>query len=80
MSLPMYLLRRSLSNVSNALYSPGERDITVHIIKPQLDSHFSSEQAALLQVTDEDSLENGHELTYAQLLELILKAEKVVTL
>jgi hypothetical protein len=80
MSLPMYLLRRSTSNLSSALYDPTCKDITVYITNPQSDNHIASQQAAFIQGGHADCLPNREPLTYRQLVELILKAEKVVTL
>lgn len=80
MSLPMYLLRHSASNLSSALYVPTNKDITVHIAKPQSDNHPASQQAAFIQVGNADGLRNREPLTYKQLLELVLNADKVVTL
>lgn len=80
MSLPMYLLRRSASNLSSALYDPACKDVTIHIRNPQSDDHTASQRAAFIQVGHADCLPNSDQLTYRQLLELVLKAEKVVTL
>jgi hypothetical protein len=76
----MYLLRRSSSHLSSALYDPTWKDITVHITIPQSDDHLASQQAAFIRVGHGDRLPNREQLTYRQLVELILKAEKVVTL
>ena len=80
MSLPVYVLRRSASSVSSALYSSEKRPLSVRIIEPQSDDHFSSQKAAFIQVGNEDSVNNGEQLTYRQLLDLVLEADKVVTL
>lgn len=76
MSLPLYLLRHSVSGVSPALYSPDKRDLAVRIITPQSDTQEASETAAFIQSREAD----GEPVTYVQLLELILSAQKVVTL
>jgi hypothetical protein len=76
----MYLLRRSASSLSSALYDPTWKDITVQITNPQSDDHLASQQAAFIHVGHADGLPNREQLTYRQLVELILKAEKVVTL
>jgi hypothetical protein len=80
MSFPVYVLRRSVSSVSSALYSSEKRNISVRIIQPQSDNHISSQKAAFIQVGNEDSGSHGEQLTYGQLLNLLLEAEKVVTL
>ena len=80
MSLSMYLLRHEASSLSSALYAPEKRNISVHVINPQSDDPVGSQQVAFIHVGKEDSLTNRDQLTYAQLLELVLKAEKVVTL
>ena len=79
MALPMYLLRRSAASVSPALYYPDKEKILVRIIESQAHNHSSSHQAAFVQV-GKDNLMNEQPLTYAQLLKLVLKSEKVVTL
>ena len=76
MSHPLYVLRHAVSGVSPALYSPDKRDVAVRVIEPRSDNHVSSETAAFLQVGEAD----GKPVTYVQLLELILNAQKVVTL
>jgi hypothetical protein len=76
MSLPLYVLRHSVSSVSPALYASENRDLSVHIIESRLDDHVSSETAAFLHL----GKEHGEPGTYRQLLELILTAKKVVTL
>lgn len=80
MSLPMYVLRRAASDLSSALYDPAGQDVTVHIRSPQSDDRTSSQQAAFIQLGHADDLANREQLTYRQLVELLLKAEKVVTL
>jgi hypothetical protein len=80
MSLPLYLLRRATPNISSALYVPEKRDLSVHIINSQSDDHSSSQQAAFMKIGDGDSLTQRDLLTYAQLLELVVNAEKVVIL
>lgn len=76
----MYLLRRSASNLSSALYDPACKDVTIYIGSPQSDDHTASQQAAFIQVGHAESLPNRDQLTYRQLVELVVKAEKVVTL
>jgi hypothetical protein len=76
MSRPLYVLRHTISGVSPALYSPDKRDRAVRLIERRSDTHVSSETAAFLQISEED----GEPVTYGQLLELILNAQKVVTL
>lgn len=76
----MYLLRLSVSDLPSALYDPACKDVTIHIRSPQSDDHTASQQAAFIQVAQADGLANGERLTYRQLVELLLKAEKVVTL
>lgn len=80
MSLPLYLLRRTAPNISSALYIPEKKDLSVHIINSQSDDHGGSQQADFVQIKEEDGLTQRDPLTYAQLLELVLKAEKVVIL
>ena len=80
MSLPMYLLRRSASSLSSALYDPTCKDVTIHIRSPESDDQPASQQTAVIQVGHADCLPDRHQLTYGQLVELLLKAEKVVTL
>jgi hypothetical protein len=80
MSLPLYLLRRSASQVSSALYSPEQRDLSVCIIDPRVDNQSSSQKDAVIHVSHENALKNGSVLTYTQLVDLVIKAEKVVIL
>ena len=80
MSLPVYVLRRSPASISSALYSSEKRTLSVRIIEPQSDDHVPSQKAAFIQAGNEDSGSNREQLTYRQLLNLVLEAEKVVTL
>jgi hypothetical protein len=76
----MYVLRRSASSVSAALYVPERNNISVRLIETQSDDQCSPRKAAFIQIGNEDSLKNGEQLTYRQLVELVCTAEKVVTL
>jgi len=76
MSLPLYVLRHSESNLSPALYTPENRNLSVCIIESRLEDPVSSETAAYFH----NGEEHGQSGTYKQLLELIFTAKKVVTL
>lgn len=80
MSLPLYLLRHSPANVSSALYVLESTERSVQIIAPQSQNHSVSEKTPFLQIGHEDYLKDGEHLTYAQLLERVLQADKVVIL
>lgn len=80
MSLPLYLLRHSVMNVSAALYSPENRNLSVQIVGSLSGNEDSSNNAVAIQGGNKESTNNGALLTYTQLLELLLTADKVVTL
>lgn len=80
MALPMYLLRRPAKRVSSALYSTEKDKIVVRLREVQPDDPASSQEAAVMQIGNENSLANEQPLNYRQLLELVLHTEKVVTL
>lgn len=80
MSLPIYLLRRSPSTLPSALYPPQNKEILVLIIAPLSESHASSHEAVSLQLKDAGHFINGQGFTYKKLLELVLAADKAVTL
>jgi hypothetical protein len=80
MSSPLYLLRHSLRSIPSALYAPENRTQSVRIIKSQSEDHFSSCKDACIRIGMEDALESSEQLMYTELLELVLKADKVVTL
>lgn len=80
MSLPLYLLRRPAANVSSALYIQDDRDRSVCFIMPKSDDNSLSHKAVFITVGDEGFLQGGKKLEYADLLELLLKENRVVTL
>lgn len=80
MSPPLYLLRRSTSSISSALYTPDNRNALVYITKSLSGNRSGVPKAGFLQIGIEEGLTTDEPLTYAKLLEILLKADKVVTL
>jgi len=76
MSLPLYILRHSVSSLSPVLYTAENIDCSVSIITSRLEDPVSSETTAFFHCGQEP----GQSGTYRQLLELIFTATKVVTL
>lgn len=80
MSLPLYLLRHSVLTVSSALYSPENSDRSVQMVESPSGNQISSHHAVVIQGGKKEHPNNGEPMTYTQLLELLLTADKVVTL
>ena len=80
MSSPVYLLRHSESCISPALYSPEESVHSLRIVTSQLENQSTLGIAGFVQRGLQEKLSNEERITYRQLLELLLTAEKVVTL
>ena len=80
LSAPLYLLRHPAHTLSSALYSPQEVTASVLLLETTPHSPLSPQVAATLQSEERSHLPIARQLTYEQLLELIIQAEKVVTL
>ena len=76
MSLPLYLLRHPKSSVSSCLLSSDHDRISVLLGEYP----SSSQQVATIQYGDVKPVPMEQALTYKELLEVLLKAGKVVTL
>jgi hypothetical protein len=74
--MSLYILRHPASDVSPALYSPDNGDLSVRIIESCGDSRVSPETASFNYVGQGD----GGPGTYRQLLELVLTEKNVLTL
>ena len=80
LSAPLYLLRHPAHTLSPALYAPQDVTASVFVLEATPDSPLSPQFATTLQSGERSHVPIGQRLTYAQLLELIIQAEKVVTL
>lgn len=76
MSLPLYLLRHPKSNVSSCLISLDHHRVSVLLEE----CPSSSQQVATIEYGDVKPVPTEQALTYKELLEVLLKAGKVVTL
>jgi len=76
MSLPLYVLRHSISTVSPALYTADYKDQSVEIVQSQSNNPVSFKTVAFRHVGKGE----GEPGTYRELLELVLTTKKVVTL
>jgi hypothetical protein len=80
MSLPIYLLRRCPSTISSCLYPPQNNERSVLLLEPLVEDQSASRDKVSLASQDAGHFKNGERFTYRQLLDLVLKADKAVTL
>lgn len=80
LSAPLYLLRHPAHTLSPALYSPQDVTASVLLLETTPHSPISPRFAATLQSGERSRVPIARQLSYGQLLELIIQAEKVVTL
>lgn len=76
----LYLLRRPAEPLSSCLYVPGTEEVTVVAVDHPWGAGSTSGCARLLNPGSLTSYTAGHALSCPELLELVLRAEKVVTL
>jgi hypothetical protein len=74
--MSLYILRHPASDISPALYSPDDGDLSVRIIESRGDNRISPETASFDYVGQGD----GRPGTYRRLLELVLREKNVLTL
>jgi len=80
MSLLVYLLRSHAQVMSPALYPHNDSGVTSLAIERAASSTVPSPPAVMFQPGDTASWKVGEQLTYKQLLDLVIDAEKVITL
>ena len=80
MSSPLYLIRHPVSTLSPALYSNQDLDVSACTLKPSIDLPLCNLQMVTIQSTQGTAAVTEETLTYGQLLDMLIRAEKVITL
>lgn len=80
MSSCIYLLRYPAHLISRSLYDPDNPDILSLGIEAAIDAHPPSAAARVLHSGASSSWKEGEQLTYRQVLDIILAAKKVITI
>jgi hypothetical protein len=75
----MYLLRAPIERISRALYTADDTEALV-IRVDHIDSKSPGQFAEILQPGTKPSLLPGQSLSAPELLELVLNAQKIITL
>ena len=80
MSFPLYLIRHSVHTLSPGLYSSKDLNVSACTLKTSIDSPFSEQQAATFRSTHGDDSVKKQTMTYEHLLDVIMRASKVIIL
>ena len=76
----VYLVRNPVSTMPRSLYSPHNPNVVVIGIEPTIGKDSSTQSMEVLRSGSTVGLQREQRLTYSQLLEVIIQAEKVITL
>lgn len=76
----IYLLRDSVEKMPRALYAFDDSKTVVVGIEDAMSSRSLSRIAEILRPGSDTNLTTGQSLTYSELLDLVMKAGKVITL
>lgn len=80
MSSFLYLIRHPVSTLSPALYSNQDLDVSACTLKPSIDLPLCNLQMVAVHSTQGTDAVREETLTYGQLLDMLIRAEKVITL
>lgn len=79
MPFPLYLIRHSTHTLSPGLYSPKDFNVTACTLKTSIDPSSSEQQDVALRTTCDDAV-TEQTMTYEHLLDVIMRASKVIIL
>jgi hypothetical protein len=80
MSFPLYLIRHSAHTLSPWLYSSKDLNVSACTLRTSNNSPSSEQQAGAFRATSGDDGAEGQTMTYEHLLDVIMKASKVIIL
>ena len=79
MSSHLYLIRHPVSTLSPALYSNQDLGVSAYTLKPSIDLPLCQLQMVTIQSIQGTDAVTEETLTYGQLLDMLIRAEKVIT-
>jgi hypothetical protein len=79
MSSPLYLIRHPVRTLSPALYSNQDLDISACTLTPSIDLPLCKLRIVTIHSTQGTDAVTEETLTYGQLLDMLIRAEKVIT-
>jgi hypothetical protein len=79
MSSPLYLIRYPVSTLSPALYSNQDLDVSACTLKPSINLPSCNLQMVTIHSTQGTDAVTEETLTYGQLLDMLMRVEKVIT-